>query len=110
MPETKTQFKKVSQIKNTINLGKTTIKKILGMHHQNGQYVSSYSIPFHITHEGVSGLIEYKGSVVPIINELTDGLRRSMWYLGSKTIAEIQEKSQVVIVTPNTHKDNIPRI
>ena len=80
------------------------------MHHQNGQYVSSYSIPFHITHEGVSGLIEYKGSVVPIINELTDGLRRSMWYLGSKTIAEIQEKSQVVIVTPNTHKDNIPRI
>ena len=105
-----------SQHKNSIDprqifhKTKDVIKRILYLNENNSDFVSPYKIPFKFTHEGVSSLIPYKGSVVSIFNELTGGLRRSMWYLGCKNISEIKRKSQVVIVSPSTQKDNVPRI
>lgn len=88
---------------------KTIIKKII-KYHKDKDFIANYSQPFQFTHEGVSGLIPYKGSVVPIINNLTGGLKRSMWYLGCSDLNDIKSKSKVVIVTSNSIKDNQPRI
>jgi len=60
--------------------------------------------------EGVEALVEYKGSVKPILNKLTGGLRRSLWYQGAHDIAELQEKARLVLISDNTNLENIPRI
>ncbi len=60
--------------------------------------------------EGVEGLVEYKGSVKPIIRQLLEGTRRSMWYMGAKNLAELEKKARVVFVSDNTHTENMPRI
>lgn len=104
-----TQFKSVSGITNAINAAKSIVKRTIKTT-INKQRLPSYAVPFRFTHEGVSGLIGYKGSVVPIVNELSGGLRRSMWYLGAKNISDIQNKTEVVVTTSNTTRDNVPRI
>lgn len=101
---------KLSSI-NYLQLIKTIIKKIIHYSSPNkNHFVSTYSQPFSFTHEGVSGLIPYKGSVIQIIGDLVGGLRRSMWYLGCKNLNEIRKNTEVVVVSPNTTRDNIPRI
>lgn len=111
MCSNQTEYKpKLSSI-NYLQLIKTIIKKIIHYPSSNkNHFVSSYSQPFSFTHEGVSGLIPYKGSVIQIVGELVGGLRRSMWYLGCKNLDEIRKNTEVVVVSPNTTRDNIPRI
>ncbi|HWS48753.1 MAG TPA: guanosine monophosphate reductase [Candidatus Methanoperedens sp.] len=111
MCSNQTEYKpKLSPI-NYLQLIKTIIKKIIHYPSSNkNHFVSSYSQPFSFTHEGVSGLIPYKGSVIQIVGELVGGLRRSMWYLGCKNLDEIRKNTEVVVVSPNTTRDNIPRI
>lgn len=92
-----------------VNKTKSIIKKII-KYKKNKNFTSNYSQPFQFIHEGVSGLIPYKGSVVPIINGLSGGLRRSMWYLGCSNLEDIKSKSKIIVVTPNSIKDNQPRI
>ncbi len=60
--------------------------------------------------EGVEGLVEYKGSVVTVVDELISGLRRSMWYQGARNIGELRKNAKVVLVSNNTLVENIPRI
>lgn len=103
------KYSPVSFVKKTLAQTKKTIKKIVRINNPDN-FVSNYSQPFYFIHEGVSGLIPYKGSVVSTITELTGGLRRSMWYLGCKNIEDIKNKTKVVVVTNNTTKDNVPRI
>lgn len=103
------KYSPVSIIKRTLVKTKKIIKHIIRSA-DSMDFVSSYSQPFHFIHEGVSGLIPYKGSVISVINELTGGLRRSMWYLGCKNIEDIKNNTKVVVVTNNTAKDNVPRI
>lgn len=74
------------------------------------KFVPTYSQPFNFVHEGVSALIPYKGSVVPVVNDLVGGLRRSLWYLGCENLEQLQKKARVVVVTSNTQKDNVQRI
>jgi len=52
--------------------------------------------------EGVGGLIPYRGSVIPILNNLKQAVQRSMWYLGARDISELRKRAKVVIVSPNT--------
>lgn len=94
---------------NKISNIKKRIKGIIGLQkHQH--FIPDYSQSFISINEGVSGLIPYKGSVIPIINQLTGGLKRSMWYLGCTNLEEIRIKTKTVIVTTNSIKDNQPRI
>lgn len=106
-----TEYKSKSSSTDYLKLLKTIIKKIIHYKaHQNDSFISNYSQSFSFTHEGVSGLIPYKGSVVPIFGDLVGGLRRSMWYLGCKNLDEIRKKTEIVVVTSNTVRDNMPRI
>lgn len=60
--------------------------------------------------EGVSSLIPYKGSVKPIFEQLSRGLQRSMWYLGCRNLGEIKKKTRVIMISPNSNAENVPRI
>ncbi|MFA5025593.1 MAG: guanosine monophosphate reductase [Candidatus Shapirobacteria bacterium] len=111
MCSNQTEYESKSAPKDYIREIKTIIKKIIHYQsHPDNPFISTYSQPFSFTHEGVSGLIPYKGSVISIVGDLVGGLRRSMWYLGCKNLDEVRKKSKIVIVTPNTTRDNIPRI
>ena len=49
--------------------------------------------------EGVEGTVNYKGSMVPLVQKLLAGLRSSMSYLDARTIAEFQQNARFVRVT-----------
>jgi IMP dehydrogenase len=49
--------------------------------------------------EGIEGRVPFKGWVISVINQLVGGLRQSMGYVGSKTIADMQENCQFIEIT-----------
>ncbi|MGZ5012515.1 MAG: IMP dehydrogenase, partial [Methylobacter sp.] len=49
--------------------------------------------------EGIEGRVPYKGSLLAVIHQLLGGIRASMGYTGSQTIAMMHEKAQFVRVT-----------
>ena len=49
--------------------------------------------------EGVEGRVPYKGSLVPLVQQLMGGLRASMGYLGCSTIDDVRSKAEFVEVT-----------
>ncbi len=49
--------------------------------------------------EGIEGRVPYKGSLYAVIHQLLGGIRASMGYTGSPTIAALHEKAQFVRVT-----------
>ncbi|MGR8998310.1 MAG: IMP dehydrogenase [Gammaproteobacteria bacterium] len=49
--------------------------------------------------EGIEGRVPYKGSLLAVIHQLLGGIRASMGYTGSQTIAIMHEKAQFVRVT-----------
>jgi len=109
MCSNKTKYSSGLKLNEIIKSTKSILKKII-KYRKNKDFISNYSQPFQFIHEGVSGLIPYKGSVIPIINSLSGGLRRSMWYLGCSNLEEIKSKSKIILVTNNSIKDNQPRI
>lgn len=103
-----TQHSPTNKTKYTLSRIKTTLKKIILSPPEI--FIPDYSKPFTYTHEGVSGLIPYKGSITPIIGKLVGGLRRSLWYLGCHNLRQLRQNARIVTVTSNTQNDNIPRI
>lgn len=55
----------------------------------------------HRSPEGESTLIEYKGPVTPILEQLKAGVKSGMSYCNSRTIQELKENSEFVRVTNN---------
>jgi IMP dehydrogenase len=49
--------------------------------------------------EGVEGQVPYRGPLSAVAHQLIGGLRQSMWYCGSRTIPELQEKGKFVRIT-----------
>jgi IMP dehydrogenase len=49
--------------------------------------------------EGIEGRVPYKGSLLAVVHQLLGGIRASMGYTGSQTIAIWHEKAQFVRVT-----------
>ena len=49
--------------------------------------------------EGIEGRVPFKGWVISVINQLIGGLRQRMGYVGSKTIADMQENCQFIEIT-----------
>jgi IMP dehydrogenase len=84
---------------------KKIIKKILGLKLRANNDESHL-----IFEEGIGNLIPYKGGVNVEIENLVKGMKRSMWYLGTKNIKEVRKKTNWVVVSGNTHLENIPRI
>ena len=49
--------------------------------------------------EGIEGRVPYKGSLTAVIHQLTGGLRASMGYTGSATLAEMRANAKLVRVS-----------
>jgi IMP dehydrogenase len=49
--------------------------------------------------EGVEGRVAFKGSAIPVIQQLVGGVRASMGYTGCATIEELRTKTRFVEIT-----------
>jgi IMP dehydrogenase len=49
--------------------------------------------------EGIEGRVAHKGSVAGMIHQLVGGLRAGMGYCGCGTVAQLQERAQLIRIT-----------
>ncbi|MBA2897236.1 IMP dehydrogenase [Nonomuraea soli] len=58
--------------------------------------------------EGIEGQVPYRGPVSAVVHQLVGGLHQGMWYTGSRTIAELHEKGQLMPITAAGLKESHP--
>ncbi len=61
-----------------------------------------------IVPEGVEGQVPYKGSLTTVAHQLVGGLHQTMFYVGARTIPELQEKGRFVRITSASLKESHP--
>ncbi len=61
-----------------------------------------------IVPEGVEGRVAYRGSLSAVTHQMVGGLRQSMFYVGARTIPELQEKGRFVRITSASLKESHP--
>jgi IMP dehydrogenase len=49
--------------------------------------------------EGIEGQVPYRGPLAAVAHQLIGGLRQSMFYCGSRTVPELQDKGRFVRIT-----------
>lgn len=49
--------------------------------------------------EGVEGQVPYRGPLANVAHQLVGGLHQSMWYAGTRTIPELQERGQLMRIS-----------
>ncbi|MFT4123468.1 MAG: IMP dehydrogenase [Microbacteriaceae bacterium] len=58
--------------------------------------------------EGIEGQVPYRGPVASVVYQLLGGLRQSMFYTGSRTIAELRANGRFVRITAAGLKESHP--
>ena len=58
--------------------------------------------------EGVEGLVPIKGEVSELLEQAVGGIRSGMYYTGSKTIKELHQKAQFVLISQASLKESHP--
>lgn len=58
--------------------------------------------------EGVEGLVPVKGTVEDVVEQAMGGIRSGMFYIGAKTITELQEKAQFIQITQASLTESHP--
>jgi IMP dehydrogenase len=58
--------------------------------------------------EGIEGRVAYRGPVAAVAHQLIGGLRQSMFYVGARTVAELQEKGRFIRITQASLKESHP--
>ncbi|EGD41195.1 IMP dehydrogenase [Nocardioides sp. WG-D5] len=61
-----------------------------------------------IVPEGVEGQVAYKGALATVAHQLTGGLHQTMFYVGARTIPELQEKGRFMRITSASLKESHP--
>ncbi|QIX25818.1 IMP dehydrogenase [Nocardioides sp. JQ2195] len=61
-----------------------------------------------IVPEGVEGQVAYRGPLAAVAHQLVGGLNQSMFYIGARTIPELQEKGKFVRITSASLKESHP--
>lgn len=61
----------------------------------------------HRAPEGESTLIEYRGSVVPIVKKLMGGLRSAFTYVGASNLMEFRKNADLIEVSQSSFKEGI---
>ncbi|RIK14531.1 MAG: IMP dehydrogenase [Acidobacteria bacterium] len=49
--------------------------------------------------EGVEGKVAYRGAASAVVHQMTGGLRQAMFYVGARSVPELQEKGRFVRIT-----------
>lgn len=58
--------------------------------------------------EGIEGKVQYRGTVRQNVFQLTGGLHQSMFYVGARTIPDLQSRGRFVRITPAGLKESHP--
>src|SRR5215207_8638494 len=58
--------------------------------------------------EGIEGQVAYRGPLSAVAHQLVGGLHQSMFYVGSRTIPELQERGRFIRITPAGLKESHP--
>jgi IMP dehydrogenase len=61
-----------------------------------------------IVPEGIEGQVAYRGPLGAVAHQLVGGLHQSMFYVGSRTIPELQDKGRFVRITAAGLKESHP--
>jgi IMP dehydrogenase len=61
-----------------------------------------------IVPEGIEGQVAYRGPVGAVAHQLVGGLQQSMFYVGARTVPELQEKGRFVRITSAGLKESHP--
>ncbi len=61
-----------------------------------------------IVPEGIEGQVAYRGPLSAVAHQLVGGLNQSMFYVGARTIAELQEKGRFVRITQASLAESHP--
>ena len=58
--------------------------------------------------EGIEGQVPYRGHLAAVAHQLIGGLQQSMFYVGARTIPELQERGRLIRITPAGLKESHP--
>ena len=58
--------------------------------------------------EGIEGQVAYRGPLSAVAHQLVGGLSQSMFYIGARTVPELQEKGRFVRITSASLKESHP--
>jgi IMP dehydrogenase len=58
--------------------------------------------------EGIEGQVPYRGPLAAVAHQLVGGLHQSMFYVGARTIPELQQRGKFVRITPAGLKESHP--
>ena len=58
--------------------------------------------------EGIEGQVMYRGPVSSVVHQLVGGLHQSMFYVGARTIPELQERGKFVRITAAGLRESHP--
>jgi IMP dehydrogenase len=61
-----------------------------------------------IVPEGIEGQVAYRGPLAAVSHQLTGGLTQSMFYVGARTVPELQEKGRFVRITSASLNESHP--
>ncbi len=61
-----------------------------------------------IVPEGIEGQVPYKGPLAAVAHQLIGGLHQSMFYVGARTVPELQEKGRFVRITSASLRESHP--
>ncbi|MEV7430507.1 MULTISPECIES: IMP dehydrogenase [unclassified Nocardioides] len=61
-----------------------------------------------IVPEGIEGQVAYRGPLAAVAHQLVGGLAQSMFYIGARTVPELQEKGRFVRITSASLKESHP--
>jgi IMP dehydrogenase len=58
--------------------------------------------------EGIEGQVPYRGPLASVVHQLVGGLRQSMFYVGGRTVPELQDNGRFVRITSAGLKESHP--
>jgi IMP dehydrogenase len=61
-----------------------------------------------IVPEGVEGQVPYRGPLAAVVHQLIGGLQQAMFYVGARTVPELQEKGRFIRITSAGLKESHP--
>jgi IMP dehydrogenase len=61
-----------------------------------------------IVPEGIEGQVPYRGPLAAVAHQLVGGLHQSMFYVGARTIPELQSRGRFIRITPAGLKESHP--
>jgi len=61
-----------------------------------------------IVPEGIEGQVPYRGPLSAVIHQLVGGLHQSMFYVGARSVPDLQERGRFIRITPAGLKESHP--